>query len=222
MLTAHARQQIETRMPGIPPELVEQVISKGGVTISSGWQAAGGWQTKEFMVFWLDGRPWVAILDAKTRVCLTVIHAWNEELNCGAVLYEKVKGENKNIGVVSESHIRRAIRAQGIEDIPVRFQKRKLALSARVLLSNGKIKVFRVERIEAAQTEALAMLEDLERRKAWREKVLEEINDFNQIVSVVIALTDGQNLLGESTLLEAPSVGGWVFESLPTYCAQKG
>lgn len=221
MLTNHARKQIEQRMPGVLPELVEQVIARGGVTISSGWQAAGGWQTKEFMVFWLDNRPWVAILDAKTRVCLTVIHAWNEELNCGAVLFEKVNGENKNIGVVKESHVRRAIRAQGINEIPPRFQKRKLVLSARVLLTTGKIKVFRVERIEAAQTEALAMLEDLERRKAWREKVLEEISDFNQIVSVVIALTDGQNLLGESPLLEAPSVGGWVFENLPTHRAQE-
>lgn len=222
MLTLHAREQIKARMPGIDPDLVDQVISKGGVTISSGWQAAGGWQTKEFMVFWMDQRPWVAILNAKTRVCLTVIPAWNEELNCGAVLYEKVDGENRSIGVVRESHIRRAIRAQGIDEIPERFQKKNLVLSARVLLSTGRVKVFRVDRIEAAPAEALLSLEDIDCRRRWRSKVFEGIGDLNQIVSAVLSLSDGTVLLGETTLLEAPTAGGWVFESLPSHCTQEG
>jgi len=208
-LTQHARDQITERIPGVAPDAVAELIAKGGVTVSSGWKAAGGWQSKEFLVFWCADRPWVAILAIDTKACLTVIPAWNDEQARGAVLYEKIDKENRSIGVVQEGHIRRAIRAAGLTEIPERFQSRRYSLSARILFASQRILVCRLSRLEGGSNDVLAMMNNPELREQWRQQVLDKAAG-EPIREVMLSASCAGGGLLESPLIEAPTVGGWV------------
>lgn len=213
-LTAHAAERVAQHFPSRSEADVFSVISSGGVTVSGGLVATGRWQVKEYLLFWLDDQPWVAVIDLASGACLTVIKAWRDGFTQGIKLYEEVDGKKVFVVQVMDSHVRRAIRVdagrRGVQaTIPPRFQSRNRTVSARVLYRNGRVQVVRLGKYAMTAEEVAIELVRPGVVEAWREQLRSRVGDEPVREAMLSVSCGSHDEPQEVPLIESPSSGGW-------------
>lgn len=207
--TGRAAARAGQLIPSMSQEAVSNCLSKACVSVPADWRAAGGWQRKEFVLFWADSRPWVAIIELETRNLLSIIPAWvpTSGGGFGTELYEWIDGKKTVVCSVRRHQIRRAIRL--LNDgtlIPPHFRNLEYSLSARVGLPSGKIRVFRLGKQTITEDVRVAMKEP-EFLEQCRQKLF-EIVPRHDVRHAVLVVSDGK-YTEEIELVEQVCVGGW-------------